>query len=236
MHETDTTGSGENRASIFKNDKHVEVGNEDKQEEQERSSTKEDNQISPDTSIDISMKTSSEIYHESPVCSSERSTLTQDSLKRPDDSHEEEMEKFESLSSSSFYSNLLGKKKEKKKNKKKTNSEASSHNEEDIDRSSSSIEKMGSPSSSSSPQSQSQFAKSKSYSSEASKMLRNLMTCGAADTNDAALITINKSSLRKEEICKGGSSRALGTLWNQQQQCNARYNKFTKLHWLIPSA
>ncbi|KAG8646389.1 protein SOSEKI 1 isoform X2 [Manihot esculenta] len=222
----DTTGSGENRASIFKNDKHVEVGNEDKQEEQERSSTKEDNQISPDTSIDISMKTSSEIYHESPVFSSERSTLTQDSLKRPDDSHEEEMEKFESLSSSSFYSNLLGKKKEKKKNKKKTNSEASSHNEEDIDRSSSSIEKMGSPSSSSSPQSQSQFAKSKSYSSEASKMLRNLMTCGAADTNDAALITINKSSLRKEEICKGGSSRALGTLWNQQQQCNASRRSF----------
>ncbi|XP_057990893.1 protein SOSEKI 1 [Hevea brasiliensis] len=216
----DTTVHGEKRASIFRNDKHVEVGIEDKQLEQEQSSTKETNQISPDTSIDISVKTSSEVYHESPIFSSERSTLSQDSLKQRDDSHEEEMDKFESLSSSSFYSSLLGKKEKKKK--KKTNSNTSPRNEENIDRSSCSIEKAGTPSSSSSTQSQSQFAKSKSYSSEASKMLRNLMTCGAADANDAALVVINKSSSNKAEISKGGSSRGCGTLWNQQQPLNAR--------------
>ncbi|KAF2319325.1 hypothetical protein GH714_014824 [Hevea brasiliensis] len=124
----DTTVHGEKRASIFRNDKHVEVGIEDKQLEQEQSSTKETNQISPDTSIDISVKTSSEVYHESPIFSSERSTLSQDSLKQRDDSHEEEMDKFESLSSSSFYSSLLGKKEKKKK--KKTNSNTSPRNEE----------------------------------------------------------------------------------------------------------
>ena len=61
-------------------------------------------------------------------------------------------------------------------------------------------------------------------------MLRNLITCGAADTNDAALVLQSQKSINKYmpidkpagHICKGeelgGSARVFGTPWNQAQQ------------------
>ncbi|CAK7331712.1 unnamed protein product [Dovyalis caffra] len=177
---------------------------------------------------------SSEISQESPTFSSEISTVTDDSIKEEDDackrnnSPDQEHIDNKEEQYSSLYTNLLASKSKKNQKKKKDNT--------------SNIEKIGTPtsfsslSSSKSP-SQSTFAKSKSYSRGTSKMLRNLMTCGAADTNDAALVRQSQKVNNKykpidkppaDKICKGeafgGSGGVFGTPWNQQQHhiANAR--------------
>ncbi|XP_077213195.1 UPSTREAM OF FLC protein (DUF966) isoform X2 [Tasmannia lanceolata] len=69
------------------------------------------------------------------------------------------------------------------------------------------------------------FSKSKSYSSGASQVFRNLLTCGAVETDDSAVMLINKQKKTEKEggreICKGdvlgGSERILSGAWNQQQ-------------------
>lgn len=76
--------------------------------------------------------------------------------------------------------------------------------------------------------------KSRSYSNGASSIFRNLITCGAVDTNDSGIIPLkrNNNSVSNaaapektvsfsSEICKadkiGGSQRIFATAWNQQQ-------------------
>ncbi|KAK4410993.1 hypothetical protein Sango_0172300 [Sesamum angolense] len=86
------------------------------------------------------------------------------------------------------------------------------------------------------PSSEPQFTKSKSYSNGASHIFRNLISCGAVETNDSAVVAVNKqnrptflnmcasdaSSVQSAQICKrdglGGSQRVLQTPhWIQQQ-------------------
>ncbi|XP_073267387.1 protein SOSEKI 1 isoform X1 [Populus alba] len=184
------------------------------------------NQICDDTTP--RKTTSSEISEESPVFSSEISTVTDDSIKeeedacKPSNPLEEEQIDTKVEQYSSFYINFLGSKSKKNQKKRVENN--------------SNIEKMGTPSSFSSlssstiSSSQATFAKSKSYSSGTSKMLRNLMTCGAVDTNDAALVRQGQKCNSKnkpiekpaDQICEGevlgGPARVFASPWNQQIQ------------------
>lgn len=101
-------------------------------------------------------------------------------------------------------------------------------------------EKVSTPDSVSSARSAT-FKRSKSYSNGASVLFRNLISCGAADTNDSALVTINKpnkssqsSSLSKQNhhigneliLTKGdkfgGSQRVFETSLNRQSQYASR--------------
>nr|DAD30132.1 TPA_asm: hypothetical protein HUJ06_031600 [Nelumbo nucifera] len=76
------------------------------------------------------------------------------------------------------------------------------------------------------PSTRSSFLRSKSHSSGASHVFRNLITCGAVETNDSALVkrvygASRNPSGEAEEICKveklGGSDRIFGFAWNHQQ-------------------
>jgi hypothetical protein len=138
----------------------------------------------------------------------------EDACKRNNSRDQEQIDN--KVEHSSFYTIFLGKSK-KNQDERKDNT--------------SSIEKMGTPSSFPSPSSsQSTFARSKSYSTGTSKVLRNLITCGAVDTNDAALVLQSQKNKNKYKpidkpaghICKGeelgGSARVFGTPWNQVQQ------------------
>ncbi|PIA59932.1 hypothetical protein AQUCO_00400655v1 [Aquilegia coerulea] len=75
--------------------------------------------------------------------------------------------------------------------------------------------------------------KSKSYSNGSSNMFRNLLNCGAVETNDSAMMMVNKNGSysplnnNSAEICRyepfGGSERIFsGAAWNQQQAHYAR--------------
>ncbi|KAJ4711724.1 Protein UPSTREAM OF FLC [Melia azedarach] len=200
-------------------------------------------------------KTSPEIFEESSLFGSDRSSLTDDSMKQL---HEEDLaetikqntneqiEKPENHSSpASFYSSLWNKKKCKNKKTKESNdnNDTNKNNNNDMEKTTTTT---GTPAdlsfSSSSSSSKSQFAKSKSYSSNgASNMLRNLMKCGAVDTNDAVIVTVNradKTCLAKSVsisdpgavICRGeklgGSARVFGTPWNNNQ--HQQQNRATK--------
>lgn len=182
---------------------------EDHKLEQLTSLLKRDFQTHPDSKIETPTKTSSEINQESPHFGSERSTLT--------DIESDESMKMEGHSSSSFCSNrvtsknLMMKKKNMEGKDQMQGTPASSHS--------------SSSSSSSTTSSKSAFTKSKSYSSGASYVFRNLMSCGAVDTNDAVLMTLNATKHRtgsQNGILKGdklgGSARVFGTCWNPQQQ------------------
>ncbi|XP_075646643.1 protein SOSEKI 1 isoform X2 [Castanea sativa] len=138
---------------------------------------------------------SSEITEESTCFGSERSTLANDSPKL----EEEKQEQSEKFETTSFYSALLSRKNKKKGNKNKE-------------------ENDGTPASaySSSSSSKSSFTKSKTYSGGASSMIRNLIRCGAVDTNDAVLIMTNRANRTKS--CEEEILRGHGTNWNQEQQ------------------
>lgn len=99
-------------------------------------------------------------------------------------------------------------------------------------------------------------AKSKSSSNGASNVFRNLITCGAVETNDYAVVAVNKQSINNnnnnkpflnmcsddlgnvhsaEIICKrdrlGGSQRVFGTPnWTQQKQSSRLVIFFPFLH------
>ncbi|KAG6792649.1 hypothetical protein POTOM_001801 [Populus tomentosa] len=187
------------------------------------------NQICKDTtsrntsSTEISTVTDNSIEEEE-----EEEEKEEDACKRNNSRDQEQIDN--KVEHSSFYTIFLGKSK-KNQDKRKDNT--------------SSIEKMGSPISFPSPSSsQSTFTKSKSYSTGTSKVLLNLITCGAVDTNDAALILQSQKNKNKYKpidttaghICKGeelgGSARVFGTPWNQVQQqrqhntANARRKSF----------
>ncbi|KAJ6947988.1 hypothetical protein NC651_002368 [Populus alba x Populus x berolinensis] len=186
------------------------------------------NQICKDTtsrntsSTEISTVTNDSIEEE------EEEEKEEDACKRNNSRDEEQIDN--KVEHSSFYTIFLGKSK-KNQDKRKDNT--------------SSIEKMGSPISFPSPSSsQSAFTKSKSYSTGTSKVLLNFITCGAVDTNDAALVLQSQKNKNKYKpidktaghICKGeelgGSARVFGTPWNQVQQqrqhntANARRKSF----------
>lgn len=150
---------------------------------------------------------SSEINEQSPLFGSDRSTLTNESIKLEAETHHQ----GEKLGNSSSCSTPPSKKNELKSNKKENVEKA-----------------LSSPFS---------FTNSKSYSSGSSSMLRNLISCGTADTNDAVLITMNRADKNKSfsspnieaEIDKGerlgGSARVFETTWNRQQQQENRQQK-----------
>ncbi|XP_059636024.1 protein SOSEKI 1-like [Cornus florida] len=175
----------------------------------------------PETKMDISTYESCEIEEQSPPFSSETSTMTDDSMKLDEEKKKfldttkehahEKVNKFDHPSSF-FYSNLLN-----TKNKKKNKKDDKDNNKE----------KTSTPDSSSF----STFKKSRSYSSGASSVFRNLITCGGSDIKDSVTVVKKKSGKSSSnvannrpsndtaEICKGdkmgGSERTFGTLWNQ---------------------
>ena len=109
--------------------------------------------------------------------------------------------------SSSFYSNPISKKSKTKKKKKLSNK----------------VEKSSAEPSSSFPS----FTKSKSHSTGASQVFRNLITCGAVDTKDSVLVMTNRSDKAMNKLdCQaeqlGGSARFLGTPWDHQQHSSRR--------------
>lgn len=100
---------------------------------------------------------------------------------------------------------------------------------------------------SSSFKSKSPNRKSKSYSSGASNVFRNLISCKGVDTNDAVLVISNRVQYKDKtaannqpngrlkdyvdgQISKGeslgGSARVIGSCWNMQQQQQIENNRF----------
>ncbi|CDP07656.1 unnamed protein product [Coffea canephora] len=102
--------------------------------------------------------------------------------------------------------------------------------DQDQEKNSKKISAAPSSSASTSSTAQPSFSKSRSYSN-ASHLFRNLITCGAVETNDSVMLTIsrrnkppanaNLSSLDKQNHL-GGSQRIFGTNWNQQRQSSGR--------------
>ncbi|KAK2988075.1 hypothetical protein RJ640_002016, partial [Escallonia rubra] len=178
----------------------------------------------PEKPMDMSMKASCEIEEESPPFGSETSTLTEGSPKLEEDKHsdtttkEQKLEHYDQkdkVESPSLYPTFLNKNKKSKKH---------------------GITGSSSPAPSTSPASEaSYFAKSRSYSNGASHMFRSLITCGAVDTKDTAMVMINRRNkaglntptnnkplINTAEIFKGekwgGYERING---NQKQQQNS---------------
>ncbi|XP_075519299.1 protein SOSEKI 1-like isoform X1 [Primulina tabacum] len=185
----------------------------------------------------VPRKSSSEIEEESQVFGSETSTLTDDSTKlemeKNSDTavHNKQDKKPEKMETSwtSEESNLKINKKDKSRSNRVKISEKISTT----------------PADSSNSPSEPRFTRSKSYSTGASNIFRNLMTCGALSTNDSAVVMINKQNkypfmnvcasdqrnVDSSQICKrdklGGSHRIFGTLkltqsqWNGRKSCDA---------------
>lgn len=191
---------------------------------------------SSETSSYVPRKSSSEIEEESQIFGSETSTLTDDSTKL-------EMEK----NSDTALHNKQGKKPEKietpwtsDESKLKINKKGKSRS----NRVKITSEKISTtPADSSNSPSEPRFTRSKSYSTGASNIFRNLMSCGALSTNDSAVVMINKQNkypllnmcvsdqrnVDSSQICKrdtlGGSHRIFGTPKLTQSQWTGRYFK-----------
>ncbi|KAM7508955.1 hypothetical protein LguiA_019408 [Lonicera macranthoides] len=120
---------------------------------------------------------STEIEQDSPPCISETSTVTDESTKNEE--HEEkafrktkENEQTDQVDNTRLYSTLLNKNKNKK-NDRDNNSKASTDT----------------------------YKKGRSYSIGASNMLRNIITCGAIETNDSAMVKVNGHSKASLSAC-----------------------------------
>ncbi|KAG5253643.1 VfN-28 family protein [Salix suchowensis] len=149
-------------------------------------------------------KSSPEISKESPSFSSEISSVTDDSIK---DEEDDSCKSHNSLDQEQLIDNKV---------------KHSSFYTSFLGRSKKNQEKR--------KDSTSSIEKSRSYSNGTSKALRNLIRCGAVDTNDAALVLQSQKSRNKYmpidkpagHICEGeelgGSARVFGTPWNQEQQ------------------
>lgn len=90
--------------------------------------------------------------------------------------------------------------------------------------------------------SKSKFAKSRSYSNNASNIFRNLLTCGTVDTKDSSMMVIKRKSTSSKpsnldlstykgnqkmaQICRGdvvgGSERISRNFWHETQENNHR--------------
>lgn len=190
---------------------------------------------------DFSLKLVQKNVEESPPWDSERSTVTDDgdSMKVEADTSknlktqriqqqiQHEIEGFKTQYSS-LYAKLVN------------NNNKDKHKDKDL------MEKEGGPTATSTVTSSSQgaFAKSKSYSSGASNVLRQWITCGpgAVDTNDAVLIK-NRSpkdplnqpppeKLKNDAVlCRddvlGGSARVLGNSWDGNLEIRRQYSPQT---------
>ncbi|XP_050156998.1 protein SOSEKI 1-like [Malus sylvestris] len=195
-------------------------------------------QIYPKNNIDIQTKVSSEMSQES-----QRSTLTDgfddaNAIKlKPKGERQEHNHSAagrDKLESSFFYSNFLLKRKKKIINKDEDAKELASSTTP----SSFSSSASSSSSSSYSPSQQTPLANgsTKRHSSASSNMFRNLITCGAVDTNDAVVVmlnrankTSNKSTSRQDSIkadhriskgdhkSEGRSTGVFGTCRNPQE-------------------
>lgn len=168
-----------------------------------------------------------EIIEESPPFGSETSTLTNDSTKQDEEEHliakNVEENQRENSNHAPFYSIFLNKNRNKIHEKKTK------------------VENCNAVPDSSSPKST--FSRSKSYSNNASIMLRNLITCGGVDTNDSGMVMVNRQSNKScsnldmstykpsrgnkmAEICRseivGGSERFSKVSCNQPQQNPSR--------------
>ena len=195
---------------------------EDGKQQKQQTSLKEDKiHIDSDSKTDKSTKFSSETSQDSPVLSCDRSQLADEnnSFSVEEEMPSQNREKFENYSLPSLYHILLNKKSKKQDNREKMNESATSYSSFSFSTSSSS--------------SQSSFTKGKSNSTGASGVLRNLITCGGVDSNDAVLVMLNKANntgLKKSdgkacneaEICRVDSLResasSFETSWNYQQQ------------------
>ncbi|CAK9144788.1 unnamed protein product [Ilex paraguariensis] len=187
---------------------------EDHEAKPHKLSSKDINGEHPEAKMGVTTKTTCEIEEDSPSYNSETSALTDDSIKLEDDNRldtakreitDEQSHTFED-DSSSFYSTLLNDKNKKGNGDKPGN--------------------IGTPASSKS----SSFRIRRSYSGGASHMFRSLITCRAVDTDESAMVMINRSNKASlnipankgySKIIKGeklgGSERIFGTPWNQQQ-------------------
>ncbi|XP_022872462.1 uncharacterized protein LOC111391461 isoform X2 [Olea europaea var. sylvestris] len=185
-------------------------------------------QIHSETSKGVSTRTPSEIEEESPTFGSETSTLTDDSGKVERDlgkksdtlkqvnlhgsTDQEQKLPISNGNPSSSYFNSTPSSMDKKTTNSKVPREKNSA--------------LNSPEAS--------FTKNKSCSNGKSNIFKNLISCGAVDTNDSAVVMINRKNkpflnmcssdqdnVLSAEICKrdklGGSQRIFGTSWNQQQ-------------------
>lgn len=198
-------------------------------------------------------KTSSEINEESSHFGSERSTLTDielsdESMKLEEDNKkhsssetvtdcEKPKEKFGSDIPSSFYPNIRGTNNKKMKKKSVVVVEATpiASTTKEMEGTTpvilNSLPSLSTSSSSSPPKSA--LPKSKSYSSGASNVLRNLMSCGAVDTNDSVLVMLNRARggggdrHKRSSNGEGGRGDKLGgsardfrttTCWSPQDQ------------------
>ncbi|KAF5752698.1 protein UPSTREAM OF FLC-like isoform X1 [Tripterygium wilfordii] len=142
-----------------------------------------------------------EIYQESQVFGSDRSTLTEDSTRPAMDSPERG---DKNLSSSSFYASLLSKKTKKNGNNSYKNYDSMSQNtpflQEPPVRKSTKTNSMG-----------------------ASNMFRNLITCGSADTNDAVFVSINRDNkASSDQPTAENNNNSSNKSWNQQKQKSSR--------------
>ncbi|KAL0397495.1 UNVERIFIED_CONTAM: hypothetical protein Scaly_0197900 [Sesamum calycinum] len=193
-------------------------------QENHKALSKEDNQShnSSETSMYVLTKSSSEIEEESPTFSSDTSTLTDDSGKPEMEKNSDATKHEKPDNRTDHRSPTLGQKNKKRSSKVTIN--------ENITTTSTAADASKIPSS------EPQFTKSKSYSNGASHIFRNLISCGAVETNDSAVVAVNKqnrptflnmcasdaSSVQSAQICKrdglGGSQRVLQTPhWIQQQ-------------------
>lgn len=163
------------------------------------------------------MEKSTEIEQDSPPCSSETSTVTDESTKNDEEEEEEkafrktkENEQTDQVDNTCLYSTLLNKKKNKKSDIE-NNSKASTET----------------------------YKKGRSYSIGASNMLRNIITCGVIETNDSAMVKVNGHSKASLSACTdkiigntpdirkgeelGGSERISGNVIFNLQHQSARY-------------
>ncbi|KAK4841822.1 hypothetical protein QYF36_011022 [Acer negundo] len=183
----------------------------------------------------LKLNTSSEIgQHDSPLFNgSDTSTLTQDSTKHTSKQTTSEQNEY-NHSSSSFYSNLTKDGNQQENNKNDMEKTATSS-----DSSFSSSSSYISPNSS---QSKTKTTYSNGTSSKP-RMFRNWITCGGVDTNDAVLVTVNRTDkttptstdmpdcravIYRDGDKLGGSCRVFGSPWNKQhhQQHRAARRSF----------
>ncbi|XP_011086827.1 protein UPSTREAM OF FLC isoform X2 [Sesamum indicum] len=217
-------GSEISSSNIKAEEKVVKQKHQTPLQEKQKTIGKEDSHShnSSETSMYVSTKSSSEIEEESPTFSSDTSTLTDDSGK-PEMEKNSDTTKHENPDNRTDHpSPTFGQKNKKRSSKVTIN--------ENITTTSTAADASKIPSS------EPQFTKSKSYSNGASHIFRNLISCGAVETNDSAVVAINKqnrptflnmcasdaSSVHSAQICKrdglGGSQRVLQTPhWVQQQ-------------------
>lgn len=204
------------------------------QQEQKALSKEEKHSHSSETTVHVSTKSPSEVEEESPSFGSETSTLTDDSgrveVEKSSDStkHEKSICKDKTEHPLPFYSKFLNK-------KSKIRSKNITNVDEKITTTPAAVGDAAVESCKISTSEAPQCTKSKNNSSSASKMLKNLISCGDVETNESAVVQTKKQNkafmsmcssevenVNPSVICKkdafGGSQRIHGNpTWTQQQ-------------------